>query len=83
MPCENLSTRILQLRKENNLKQSELGEAVGLSLYAISDIERGRRTTTTEKIIEIANYFNVTTDYLLGLSNMRERKQHDTPGTAQ
>ena len=71
MPNENLSTRIAQLRKESGLSQSQLGLKFGLSQDAISNMERGRRTTTTEKIIEIAKYFNVTTDYLLGLSDER------------
>jgi len=72
--CENLSTRLCLLRKELGLSQSQLGKEFNLSQDAISDMECGRRTTTTEKIIEIADFFKVSTDYLLGLSDTRERQ---------
>ena len=74
MSSENISIRIAKLRKESGLSQSQLGDKLGLSQDTISNMERGRRTTTTEKIIEIANFFNVSSDYLLGISDSRERK---------
>lgn len=58
--------RLRLLRNQKNLKQSELGEIVGLTYTAISDIERGRRTTTIEKLVAIADYFDVSIDYLVG-----------------
>ena len=58
--------RIKILRTEKNIKQSELGEMVGLTSNAISDIERGRRTTTLEKLDPLADYFDVSVDYLMG-----------------
>jgi len=51
---------------ERNIKQSDLGEAVGLTYTAVSDIERGRRTTTLEKLVALADYFDVSVDYLIG-----------------
>ncbi len=63
------SQRIYELRKKNNLSQKELGEAVGLSHKAISTIESGSRSTTIEKLILLANFFEVSTDYLLGLKD--------------
>lgn len=61
--------RIYQLRKANGLSQKELGEAVGLSHKAISTIESGTRGTTVDKLVEIAFYFHVSTDYLLGITD--------------
>lgn len=61
--------RIYQLRKANGLSQRELGEAVGLSHKAISTIESGTRGTTVDKLVEIAFYFHVSTDYLLGITD--------------
>ena len=58
--------RVRTLRKKKNIKQSELGEIVGLTYTAISDIERGRRTTTMEKLDALADYFEVSVDYLMG-----------------
>mgnify|MGYP001156489924 CR=1 FL=1 len=58
--------RLRLLRNQKNLKQSELGEIVGLTYTAISAIERGRRMTTIEKLVAIADYFDVSIDYLVG-----------------
>lgn len=66
-----LSQRILQLRKERGLSQKELGEAVGLSHKAISTIESGTCSTTIEKLVALARFFGVSTDYLLGLRDTR------------
>lgn len=66
-----LSQRILQLRKERGLNQKELGNAVGLSHKAISTIESGTRSTTIEKLVALARFFGVSTDFLLGLSESR------------
>ena len=64
-----LGERIYQLRKANGLSQKELGEAIGLSHKAISTLESGTRGTTVDKLVELAYYFHVSTDYLLGLTN--------------
>lgn len=61
-----LSQRVYELRKARNLSQRELGEAVGLSHKAISTLESGARSTTIEKLVALADYFQVSTDYLLG-----------------
>lgn len=66
--------RIRSLRISCNLSQQQLGEILGISKPAVSDIERGRRTTTIEKLVEIAEQFNVSTDYLLGLSDNPTRR---------
>ncbi len=60
------SRRVFHLRKQRGLSQKELGEAVGLSHKAISTIESGARSTTIEKLILLADFFQVSTDYLLG-----------------
>lgn len=66
---EIFSQRVYELRKKRNLSQKELGEAVGLSHKAISTIESGTRSTTIEKLITLATFFDVSTDYLLGLKD--------------
>ena len=60
------SQRIYELRKQRGLSQKELGEAVGLSHKAISTIVSGSRSTTIEKLVLLADFFGVSTDYLLG-----------------
>lgn len=63
---EIFAERVKELRIKKNIKQSELGEIVGLSDNAISDIERGYRLTSMEKLEALADYFEVSVDYLMG-----------------
>lgn len=63
------SNRVKNLRLSNNISQKQLGSVIGLSLQAVSDIERCKRLTTIDKLVEMAYYFNVSTDYLLGVSD--------------
>ena len=64
---EIFAERVHMLRKQRGMSQRELGEAIGLSHKSISTIESGSRTTTLEKLVILARFFQVTTDYLLGL----------------
>ena len=63
--------RIKQLREENDIKQRELANLLGVEVSAISKLEIGRVPLKDEYIIKLANFFNVTTDYLLGKSSNR------------
>lgn len=70
MPEKNtFNTRLKELRLQRKLNQEDIASAVGMTKQAISDIERGRRATTMDKVVEIANYFDVPVDYLLGRSD--------------
>lgn len=61
--------RVFELRSKANLSQKQLGELIGLSHKAISTLESGTRGTTIDKLIELARYFRVSTDYLLGITD--------------
>ncbi len=61
--------RLQQLRKEANLQQKELGAKVGMSANAISMMETGNRETTFEKLVRLAEFFHVSSDYLLGVTD--------------
>lgn len=65
----NFAQRVYELRVLRRLSQKELGEAVGLTSKSISTIESGLRKTTIDKLILLAKFFDVSTDYLLGLKN--------------
>lgn len=60
-----------KLRKQNNLTQNELGSKIGLSKAVISKYENGMGYPSYDVLIRIAQYFKVTTDYLLGVSRSR------------
>lgn len=64
-----LKDRVYQLRKQAGLGQKELGEVLGVSNHAISMIESGERGTSIERLVLLAEYFHVSTDYLLGITD--------------
>ena len=57
-----------QLRKSHGLTQAELGGRVGLSKAVVSKYENGMGFPTFDVLIRIADYFGVTTDYMLGVA---------------
>lgn len=70
MESENIfAQRVYELRVLRRLSQKELGEAIGLTSKSISTIESGLRKTTIDKLILLAKFFGVSTDYLLGLKD--------------
>lgn len=64
-------TRIFHLRKKAGLNQEALANHVGVSSYQISRYENGLVNPSLETLVQIAQLFDTTTDYLLGLSNKR------------
>lgn len=58
--------RLKELRKKNKLTQKELGEILNVDQTTISKLETGQQTFTSQLLTATANYFSVTTDYLLG-----------------
>nr|WP_312579024.1 helix-turn-helix transcriptional regulator [Sedimentibacter sp.] len=65
-----LNERIRQLRLENNLTAKKLGNIFNLSESTISLYENGKRTPSKDILLKMAYYFNVSTDYLLGKSDI-------------
>ena len=64
-----LTEKLIQLRKENNLKQKELASRIGIAYTTYNAYETKDITPPVDIIIKIAKYFNVSTDYLLGIDN--------------
>ena len=63
-----LPERLLNLRLERNLSQKSLVNEMGLALNTYVRYERGEREPTASVLVRIADFYNVTTDYLLGRS---------------
>ena len=69
MDKENIfGERVYLLRKQAGLSQKQLGVVLGLSNKAICTMEGGSRGTTIERLVMLAEYFHVSTDYLLGIT---------------
>lgn len=66
--------RISEMRRAAGLTQKQVGEAVGLSMQAINDIEKGRRETKISKAVAIALFLNTTVEYLAGYTDDPERR---------
>lgn len=56
------------IRKSRKITMKELSKIIGVSEAAVSQYETGKRDPDLKTLIAISNYFDVTTDYLLGLS---------------
>ena len=65
-----------ELRQDCHLSQKELARLLNVSPGTVSNYETGRYSPSIPTVIWLANYFNVTTDYLLGraASNVSARK---------
>jgi HTH-type transcriptional regulator, competence development regulator len=61
-----LGDRLRKLRLDKKLTQEELGKKINVTKVSISGYENGNRTPDTETLQKLADFFNVTTDYLLG-----------------
>ena len=62
------SERLKKLRAESGLSAMALGKSIGVSDMAILRWENGKSDITGESLKKLAEFFNVTTDYLLGLT---------------
>lgn len=62
----NLGELLAELRHDWGLKQEELADILHLSKSTISSYERGQQLPPLDKLVCLADFFHVTTDYLLG-----------------
>lgn len=62
----HLGELIAELRQDRGLTQKELGDILCVSSGTISNYENGVHLPDVDKVIALANYSHVTTDYLLG-----------------
>lgn len=65
----NFNLRLKQLRQRHKLTQSELADILGLKPTAISNYESKRNEPSFDKLIALSKYFDVSCDYLLGISD--------------
>ncbi len=63
--------RLRFLRNEKGLTVRQLGDILNISYPTITSIENDKRGFSDEMLIAIADYFQVSTDYLLGKSDIR------------
>lgn len=66
-----ISTRLVSLRKDKNLSQKEAAAALGVSQGLLSHYEKGIRECGLDFLCRAAIFYDVSTDYLLGLSDTK------------
>lgn len=66
------ANRIKNLRKENNMTQSDLGKLLGVGNTTISMYESGSSTPNDEIKLKICEHFDISLDYLMGKSNIKK-----------
>lgn len=67
------SERLKELRTSRELTQKSLAEKIGISRRGLQCYELETHKPTSDVVINLANYFGVSTDYLLGLTNNPKR----------
>ena len=74
--------KLKELRKRRNLIQEQLADEIGTSQQTVSRVEKDKLSMSIETLIRLSAYFNVTTDYLLGISDI-EPLEEEEDGKAQ
>lgn len=72
---DKVSKRIVELREAKGETQQELADAIGITRQSLSRYEIAARTINVDVLGALAQHFNVTTDYLLGLSDVKSTEQ--------
>lgn len=67
----NYYQRLRDLREDNGKSQSEIAEILNTSRSYYSQYERGAKPITLERVIKLAKYYDVSIDYIVGLTNKK------------
>lgn len=67
-----MNNRLMDIREENDLTQDKVGELNNVTRTVISKWENGKEIIPMEHLNTYSNYFNVSFDYLMGLSRKKK-----------
>lgn len=65
--------RIRELREDNDLTQKDIAKVLDTTQQVYSRYEKGENEIPVRHIITLAKFYNVTTDYIFGLSNTKRQ----------
>ncbi|MBQ9458423.1 MAG: helix-turn-helix transcriptional regulator [Oscillospiraceae bacterium] len=72
-----LSRKLRELRQANELTQKQVAERIGVTSSVVSAYENGIRLPSYPSLVKLAALFDVSSDYLLGITEKRARdSQH-------
>lgn len=66
--------RIKDLREDNDKLQKDIANLLGIPQQYYSEYENGKRTIPIQHLITLANYYNISIDYIVGLSDLKKKK---------
>lgn len=72
--------RIRALREDADLRQIDVAAATGIDQKTLSNYETGKTSPDSEAIIRLAEFFHVTTDYLLGVNDLNLKAAQSIAG---
>lgn len=75
-----LPEKLQQLRAKYGYSQKQVADKINVSTSVISGYETGERTPSTDVLIELANLYRCSTDYLLGRDLSQVKIVLDTEG---
>ena len=75
--------RIKDLREDRDLRQIDLAKATGIDQRTISNYETGKSSPDAYALIKLADYFNVSIDFLVGRVNYNFYKKADKEKTIE
>ena len=71
------TNRIKDLREDRDLRQTDVAEATGIDQRTLSNYETGKTNPDSFALIRLADFFDVSIDYLLGRTNLRKDTTDD------
>lgn len=70
-----MKNRIKDLREDHDLTQQQIADAIGITQRKYSYLETGTQQLTDEILVALANYYDVSIDYLLMQTKKKERNK--------
>lgn len=67
-----LAKKIIDLREQKDMSQAELARRMNIDKSSMNKIENGSRKVSSEELLAFSTIFDVTTDYLLGKTTIKE-----------
>lgn len=64
--------RLRDLREDRDLRQEDIAKVLSCSQVCYSRYESGKRDLPTEMLIKLADYYGITTDYILGRTDKKD-----------
>ena len=72
-------SRLKELRQNKECKISDLSELLGVSVRTYQSYEREERDISTDNLAKLVNYLNVSSDYIIGVSDSKKRFTANEP----